>query len=428
MSKPIGRSIFWMIALLVLVVSGCSTHVQTLKMNDGSSVSGSTHLRGPAVALFPVEEALQQEPTKAVATEDAMQGTAAKPSKAAAFKADPTYLGEGLYEFHTLYLIIPMSAKDHEFHADMPRTDMIRTVALSRLKDYGIPATYQAIGKGDTFKTLPEDRLGISMRLRKLDVDTSVTFFLPLIVINIFSYHDVIADVVLDCQLRQAGNNALLWEGTGEGRFTTDDLEKDDFKEVRQQRKDSNVVWEAVAIAVDQCITKSRLLETHASLSNQRYARLMTNGNKHATDGDTVKALDAYGQAYNSALTLEKSLDAFKAMAQLIKAAPIKPVVPEDARKFKVQAESAIQDKQFKDAADLYGEALNVAPWWPEGRFNRSLVLGETGEYGDAMREMKLYLQLAPDAPNARAAQDKIYDWERLESKKAAQDKIYKKK
>jgi hypothetical protein len=33
------------------------------------------------------------------------------------------------------------------------------------------------------------------------------------------------------------------------------------------------------------------------------------------------------------------------------------------------------------------------------------------------MREMKYYLQLVPDAPNARAAQDKIYDWERLDAK-----------
>jgi predicted TPR repeat methyltransferase len=82
-----------------------------------------------------------------------------------------------------------------------------------------------------------------------------------------------------------------------------------------------------------------------------------------------------------------------------------------------VQAEGAVRDKKFNDAANLYGEALKVAPWWPEGHFNRALVLSETGDYDTAMREMKHYLQLAPDAPNARAAQDKIYDWERRASK-----------
>ena len=91
--------------------------------------------------------------------------------------------------------------------------------------------------------------------------------------------------------------------------------------------------------------------------------------------------------------------------------------LPEEANKYKVQAEGAVRDKQFDDAADFYAEALKIAPWWPVGHFNRAVVLGETGDYEMAIRDMKHYLQLVPDAANARAAQDKIYDWERLESK-----------
>lgn len=89
-----------------------------------------------------------------------------------------------------------------------------------------------------------------------------------------------------------------------------------------------------------------------------------------------------------------------------------RPQFPEDARRYRVQAESAVRDKRFGDAAQRYAEALKVAPWWPEGRFNRSLVLAETNRYGEAIAEMKRYLTLVPDAPNARAAQDKIYEWE----------------
>lgn len=85
----------------------------------------------------------------------------------------------------------------------------------------------------------------------------------------------------------------------------------------------------------------------------------------------------------------------------------------EEVRRFQVQAESAVRDKKFDDAADLYGEALNVAPWWPAGHFNRALVLSEVGDYGQAELEMKRYLALVPNAPNARSAQDKIYEWER---------------
>jgi hypothetical protein len=91
--------------------------------------------------------------------------------------------------------------------------------------------------------------------------------------------------------------------------------------------------------------------------------------------------------------------------------------LPEEANKYKVQAEGAVRDKEFNDAADYYAAALKIAPWWPVGHFNRALVLGEAGDYDLAKREMNYYLQLVPGANNARAAQDKIYDWARLESK-----------
>jgi hypothetical protein len=51
-------------------------------------------------------------------------------------------------------------------------------------------------------------------------------------------------------------------------------------------------------------------------------------------------------------------------------------------------------------------------PWWPEGHFNRALVLAEVERYTEATREMRKYLLLFPDAPNARTAQDQIYAWE----------------
>lgn len=94
-----------------------------------------------------------------------------------------------------------------------------------------------------------------------------------------------------------------------------------------------------------------------------------------------------------------------------------KMALPEEARKFKVQAEDAVNDKNFEEAADLYAKALNIALWWPEGHFNRALVLGEGRFYEGAIREMKRYLALVPKAPDARAAQDKIYMWERKAGK-----------
>jgi regulator of sirC expression with transglutaminase-like and TPR domain len=77
-----------------------------------------------------------------------------------------------------------------------------------------------------------------------------------------------------------------------------------------------------------------------------------------------------------------------------------------------VQAEAAVQAKNWSKAAFSFREALLIAPWWPEGRFNRALILGEMGDYAVAAQEMQRYLLLVPGAPNARAAQDKIYVWE----------------
>ncbi len=112
-----------------------------------------------------------------------------------------------------------------------------------------------------------------------------------------------------------------------------------------------------------------------------------------------------------------KEAAVFEAEAKKYRALVVKPELPEEARRFNVQAVAAFKDKQFKEAAESYANALKAAPWWPEGHFNRALILGELNRFAEAIREMKRYLQVVPDAPNARAAQDKIYEWERFTSK-----------
>ena len=104
--------------------------------------------------------------------------------------------------------------------------------------------------------------------------------------------------------------------------------------------------------------------------------------------------------------------ESFKGVADAYRKSPQKPSLPEEARRFKLQADAAVKEKDWSRAAFVYREAVLIAPWWPEGRFNRALILGEMGDYSVAKQEMQRYLQLVPDASNARAAQDKIYVWE----------------
>ena len=84
----------------------------------------------------------------------------------------------------------------------------------------------------------------------------------------------------------------------------------------------------------------------------------------------------------------------------------------EPARRYRVQAEAAVQEKRFADAERYFEELLKIEPWWPAGHYNRALILGELGNYDEAAFEMKKYLALEPEAPDARAARDQIYVWE----------------
>jgi tetratricopeptide (TPR) repeat protein len=105
---------------------------------------------------------------------------------------------------------------------------------------------------------------------------------------------------------------------------------------------------------------------------------------------------------------------AFERAAQSYRSAQVKPQLPEEAVKYKVQAELAVQQKRFDDAVDLYDQALGIAPWWPAGHYNRGLILGELQDYQGGIRALQKYLKLEPGASNARAVQLRIYQWESL--------------
>jgi tetratricopeptide (TPR) repeat protein len=103
---------------------------------------------------------------------------------------------------------------------------------------------------------------------------------------------------------------------------------------------------------------------------------------------------------------------AFQEEARKYREATVKPVLPEEAHKYAVQGDFAVEKKNLPIAAERYADALKVAPWWPEGHFKRGLVLADLEQYDEAIGEMKKYLLLAPNGKEARAAQDNIYKWE----------------
>jgi tetratricopeptide (TPR) repeat protein len=103
---------------------------------------------------------------------------------------------------------------------------------------------------------------------------------------------------------------------------------------------------------------------------------------------------------------------AFQVEARKYRELAVKPGLPEEARKYAVQGDFAVEKKNLAVAVARYADALKVAPWWPEGHFKRGRLLADMERYGEAVDEMQRFLLLAPDAKEAREAQDNIYKWE----------------
>jgi hypothetical protein len=90
-----------------------------------------------------------------------------------------------------------------------------------------------------------------------------------------------------------------------------------------------------------------------------------------------------------------------------------KTEISEEQRKYIVQANAANENKDYENALVLFQNALNINPYsYPAAYFNMALIHANLFNYYQAVYAMKQYLIVAPDAEDARQAQDKIYEWE----------------
>ena len=91
---------------------------------------------------------------------------------------------------------------------------------------------------------------------------------------------------------------------------------------------------------------------------------------------------------------------------------PVKPALPEDVQRCRVMAEGAFNNKDFMKALEYYRKGLAIELLWPQGQYNAAILAGELHWYGMAAFHMKRYLELVPDATNAKTAREKMYLWE----------------
>ena len=117
--------------------------------------------------------------------------------------------------------------------------------------------------------------------------------------------------------------------------------------------------------------------------------------------------------SYMCNLKYISSLELFKPLAEQYRKLPVKPPVPEEQRRYIVQANALNQMKQYDQALELYHKAVEVDPVaFPAAYSNMALLSAQMNNYTLAIHFMKRYLMLVPEAEDARSAQDKIYEWE----------------
>jgi tetratricopeptide (TPR) repeat protein len=108
----------------------------------------------------------------------------------------------------------------------------------------------------------------------------------------------------------------------------------------------------------------------------------------------------------------DSDFEAFKEAAKAWRALGSKPQLPDECDKYRVLAENAAREKKFGDAVDFFEKGLHVEPLWPAGQFNAAMIYGQLEDYSSAAHHMNRYLELVPDAPDAKACRERLIIWE----------------
>lgn len=134
------------------------------------------------------------------------------------------------------------------------------------------------------------------------------------------------------------------------------------------------------------------------------------------------EALTHYAAALQS--VAEGSVDDQKLREKIIAVAKKldpPPAISEEAKRFMVRGKTLLEHaKNEQEAAQAVQElekASVIAPWWSDLYFNLGIACEAAAQYEKALRNFNLYLQAAPDAPEAEQVKEKIYSIEVLAEK-----------
>jgi tetratricopeptide (TPR) repeat protein len=168
-------------------------------------------------------------------------------------------------------------------------------------------------------------------------------------------------------------------------------------------------------IPEDYLITKS-VLRNNAI--NAFYATLKPYKNTIAQQAKTFEAKGQYKEAikeYASFLKIadEKEAKGIRAhIAELMIRYPHLFALSEEARKTVIKAEAYTSEGRFEKAIEEYKKVLEISPFFPGLYKALAYNYGQIKDYKKAIKNLNIYLELVPDAPDFREAKDQIYKWE----------------
>jgi tetratricopeptide (TPR) repeat protein len=185
--------------------------------------------------------------------------------------------------------------------------------------------------------------------------------------------------------------------------------------------------WFQLALSDFDNAERQFLRETGTSLllnvdETAKLATVEQSGEVAEQAGNLRGAFDTYVAAIAS-LPLGASGEAEESLRErIVKLAARlnpRPSLPEDANRHFAYGLAAIDEgkksgdsSNLDEAIDELHQAVRIAPWWPDAYFNLGIVLEMRERYGDATRNLKLYLLAAPNSPDAAAVQQQIYQLE----------------
>lgn len=143
-------------------------------------------------------------------------------------------------------------------------------------------------------------------------------------------------------------------------------------------------------------------------------------GDQALAAGKGFIALDHFTRAYEKTLIPADLAAIKKKIFDCYRALPVKPPMPEEARRLIVQAETMALENDSERAIALLQEAIRKTPWLPTPRYNLAMAHAMNKDYSSAIESMNAYLELAPEAADARKARDLVYQWEAARDKEGA--------